>query len=215
MGKGNEFRQPRRRGFDDDLFPMHTSASGRRRPNIASAPGLADELPSEATMKWFNPEKGFGFVTRTQREGDAFLHVSVLQRRAGNRWLRAPNYASRSRWDQRGPQVARILEIDESRAVDEPSRRQRLASPFREQAAVDSSSATEISGTVKWFNVDKGFGFIGADDEGRDIFIHISVVGRAGIDELTDGQRVTMGVVDAPKGREAISVALVGKFRQR
>ena len=46
-------------------------------------------------------------------------------------------------------------------------------------------------GTVKWFNVRKGYGFIAPDEGGKDVFVHISAVGRAGMNELREGQKVS------------------------
>jgi CspA family cold shock protein len=57
------------------------------------------------------------------------------------------------------------------------------------------------SGIVKFFNKDKGFGFIAPDDGSKDIFVHISVVQRAGIPWLEDGMRLSFSTVDDPKGR--------------
>lgn len=51
------------------------------------------------------------------------------------------------------------------------------------------------SGTVKWFNSTKGFGFIQPDDGGQDVFVHISAVERAGMRELRDGQKISYEVV--------------------
>jgi len=51
------------------------------------------------------------------------------------------------------------------------------------------------SGTVKWFNGQKGFGFIQPDDGGKDVFVHISAVERAGMSSLNEGQKVTYEVV--------------------
>jgi CspA family cold shock protein len=51
------------------------------------------------------------------------------------------------------------------------------------------------SGTVKWFNSQKGFGFIQPEDGGKDVFVHISAVERAGLSTLNEGQQVTFDVV--------------------
>lgn len=51
------------------------------------------------------------------------------------------------------------------------------------------------SGTVKWFNGQKGFGFIQPDDGGKDVFVHISAVERAGLRELNEGQKVSYEIV--------------------
>ncbi|RJL18069.1 cold-shock protein [Paracoccus siganidrum] len=59
------------------------------------------------------------------------------------------------------------------------------------------------NGTVKWFNQTKGFGFIAPADGGRDIFVHISAVERAGIRQLNDGQAVTYELESGRDGRES------------
>ena len=59
-------------------------------------------------------------------------------------------------------------------------------------------------GTVKWFNGQKGFGFIQPDDGSRDVFVHISAVERSGMQSLNEGQRVTFDVVaDRRTGKSA------------
>ena len=65
---------------------------------------------------------------------------------------------------------------------------------------------SNLAGTVKWFNGEKGFGFVAGSDGGKDVFVHISVLEQAGLRALSDGQPVIMRVVDTPKGREAISI---------
>jgi CspA family cold shock protein len=57
-------------------------------------------------------------------------------------------------------------------------------------------------GTVKWFNPDKGFGFIQPENGSRDVFVHMSAVDRAGLRTLADGQRVSYSVVEE-RGRQA------------
>ena len=59
------------------------------------------------------------------------------------------------------------------------------------------------NGTVKWFNATKGFGFIQPDSGGRDVFVHISAVERAGLTGLADNQKVTFDVESGRDGRES------------
>ncbi|MDQ0558900.1 CspA family cold shock protein [Rhizobium mesoamericanum] len=60
------------------------------------------------------------------------------------------------------------------------------------------------SGTVKWFNSTKGFGFIQPDDGSTDVFVHISAVERAGLGNLSDGQKITYDLVrDAKSGKNS------------
>jgi cold shock protein len=54
-------------------------------------------------------------------------------------------------------------------------------------------------GTVKWFNSQKGFGFIAPEDGGKDVFVHISAVERAGLNGLNEGQKVSFDIVDDRK----------------
>ena len=60
------------------------------------------------------------------------------------------------------------------------------------------------TGTVKWFNAQKGFGFIQPDDGGTDVFVHISAVERAGLTGLADGQKISYELVsDARSGKKS------------
>jgi CspA family cold shock protein len=64
-------------------------------------------------------------------------------------------------------------------------------------------------GTVKWFNGHKGFGFIQPDDGGKDVFVHISAIQRAGMSNLNEGQKLTFEVVENRKtGRAAAENAV-------
>lgn len=62
------------------------------------------------------------------------------------------------------------------------------------------------TGTVKWFNNSKGFGFIAPDDDGSDIFVHFSAIKADGFRTLKEGQKVTFDVEDGPKGPQAKDV---------
>ncbi len=57
------------------------------------------------------------------------------------------------------------------------------------------------TGTVKWFNTTKGYGFIAPDDGGKDIFVHISAVERAGLKSLADNQKISFEMVSGRDGR--------------
>jgi CspA family cold shock protein len=61
------------------------------------------------------------------------------------------------------------------------------------------------TGTVKWFNTPKGFGFIAPDDGGKDVFVHISAVERAGLQGLNDNQKISYELQAGRDGRESAS----------
>jgi cold shock protein len=65
------------------------------------------------------------------------------------------------------------------------------------------------TGTVKWFNNDKGYGFITPDAEGKDVFVHHSAIGGEGYKSLAEGAKVEYEVEDGPKGPQARSVSVV------
>ena len=174
---------------------------------------MAEGPEADAVVKWFNGQKGFGFVELGDGSGDAFLHIAVLQQAGRQSVLPGSKMRVVTAQGPKGRQVARVIDVDESTASEAPRR------PPREgggggggfgRGARDLSSAVEMTGIVKWFNTEKGFGFIAPEGGGKDVFVHISVLGRSGLAGLAEGQQVSMRVVETPKGREAVSISVPG-----
>jgi len=65
-------------------------------------------------------------------------------------------------------------------------------------------------GTVKWFNTDKGYGFIQPEDGGKDIFVHITAVQAAGLTSLSDNQPIEFELIDGRNGRKSAGELKVG-----
>ncbi len=63
------------------------------------------------------------------------------------------------------------------------------------------------TGTVKWFNPQKGVGFITPDDGGKDVFVHITAVERAGMGPLVEGQKINFEVISEPRGLKAVDLS--------
>lgn len=202
--KDRDSRRPQRRGFDDDNYvPPATFGVAPRDsgPRFDAAP---TGPPILATVKWYNPEKGFGFV-QLPTGGDAFLHVSVVERSGNSTVPPGATLEVRAAPGQKGMQITEILSVDASTALQEQPRRPRPERPYQPS---DQATVEEI-GTVKWYNPDKGFGFIVRDRGGKDIFVHASALNRAGLTELSEGQRVAVDMIEGGKGPEAVGIRLV------
>lgn len=221
MSKGKDFREPRKRGFDDD-GPMPYEPKPRTSRGFGGAPDdgfggapLAGGAPRaavagptvDAVVKWFKADKGYGFVELANGQGDAFLHANALHAAGHENVPAGAKLKVTVGAGAKGAQVTRVIEVDAAGIVERPPRAFGDA-PRPRRVAPDPSTAVAVGGTVKWFDDAKGFGFIASDDGGKDVFVHISVLGPAGVTHLAEGQHVNMRVVDTPKGREAISISL-------
>ena len=71
---------------------------------------------------------------------------------------------------------------------------------------VRKSGFNGMSGVVKWYKPDKGFGFVIPDDGQKDVFVHKTCLEKHGVEVLIPGQRIKMAVKDVPKGREAVTI---------
>jgi CspA family cold shock protein len=196
---------------------------------IAPVPGNA----RTARVKWFSPFKGFGFVQVDGSDRDVFVHVSIVT----NAGLQGLKDGATIQCDigpgNRGDEVKALYSVDDSTAVESapggsPRERNGFGGDRPDRGGFkprrnnfgggdfgggdrggDKTPVGEKTGTVKWFNGKKGFGFISPSDGGKDIFIHFSVLRRSGLQSLDEGQEVRVKVVNGNKGQEADSVELV------
>ncbi len=208
MGQKGRDRTQRRRGFDDEDESGSSAYGGRLWQASRISPNASPSGPAiDAVVKWFNADKGFGFVELADRSGDAFLHAAVLEAAGHTRVDPGSKLSVQVGVGQKGRQVTSVLAVDASTGVPPPANARPPAktSSGREPLA----AATSVEGTVKWFNPEKGFGFVMCEDGQKDVFVHASVVERAGLRGLDEGQRLAMKVVKTQKGREAISLTLI------
>jgi CspA family cold shock protein len=224
MSKGKDFRGPRKRGFDDDgpynydsqrsSRPARSPFGGGGFPEMAPPSGGGSETSVDAIVKWFKSDKGFGFVELSNGTGDAFLHIGAVQSAGYDTLPPGAKLKVVVTNSVKGQQVARVLEVDTAgaaeRAPPPPPRAGGFggSAPRPRRQAPDPSTAVPVAGKVKWFDEAKGFGFVQSNDGGKDVFVHISILGPAGVNHLAEGQPVTMQVVDTEKGREALSISV-------
>ncbi len=200
---------PPARGRDEPYVPRDSFVprGGDRAPPGFGGPRATPSGPETgAVVKWFNAEKGFGFVELENGGGDAFLHISVLSR-AGHQTVQ-PGAQLRVLVTpgQKGPQIAEVNSVTEGTAPVQTSSYAAERPRPAPRAPVDASMAVEMRGTVKWFNAEKGFGFVMPDGGGKDVFVHISALNRGGLAGLEPNQTVRMQVADGRRGPEAVSV---------
>ena len=217
-------RPSRRRGFDDD-FSFDRAPPGelpRAAPSWPSSAGFGPE--HDATVKWFNPEKGFGFVALSDGSGDAFLHANTLNQSGHNAVSPGATLRVRIGQGQKGRQVSEVISVDESTATPSASRgagmgaggggpRGPAGGGFADRGApprrgAPTGPSVEMQGTVKWYNATKGFGFVAPSEGGKDVFVHASALQRAGVMQLAEGQTIWMDVVQGAKGPEATSIRI-------
>lgn len=149
-------------------------------------------------IKWFDVAKGYGFVvpesvSEADLQGDVMLHISCLRAYGESYADEGARIVCDAVRSERGWQVENIIEMDRPRAV--------LA---REQGAAPEPETV----VVKWFNATKGFGFVNRPNSEVDIFVHISVLRRGGIDSVDSGTLLEATIEAGPKGDHVSSATL-------
>jgi len=160
----------------------------------AGGGGMPPQVVGEGKgiVKFFNPQKGFGFIVRDDGGEDVFVHISAVEQ-AGLTDLADGQPLEFTLVDRGGRISATNLRIEgEPMAVERAER-----GPQRQL------TGEKASGTVKFFNAMKGFGFIQRDDGQPDAFVHISAVERAGMPTLNEGDRLEFELEVDRRGKYA------------
>ena len=159
--------------------------------------GMPPQVVGEGkgVVKFFNPQKGFGFIVRDDGGEDVFVHISAVEQ-AGLTDLA----------DGRGGRISATdlkiegepMEVVRSSAPREGGREGGFGGGPQRQL-----TGEKAQGTVKFFNSMKGFGFISRDDGQPDAFVHISAVERAGLPTINEGDRFEFDIEVDRRGKYA------------
>lgn len=162
---------------------------------------VGEQETVEGVVKWFDPDRGFGFIVCDQLDGDVLLHANVLR-----------NFGQSSVAD--GAQVSivvartdRGLQANEVLTIDVPDGEAVPASGAPEELdSIDLMTVPLVAGRVKWFDRIKGFGFANVWGQKEDVFIHIEVLRRSGLAELQPGEAIALRVTEGRRGAMAVQV---------
>lgn len=171
---------------------------GNRGPQACRVRVIGDQptntlLGVLGTVTWYEPTKGYGFITPDGGGAEIFVHSSAIV--GGGVILEEQRVAFLIVDGEKGPQADHLLP---------------LGAQTTQQAVPDDGA----DGTVSWFDVDKGFGFIAPAAGGADVFVHIRAL-TGGLIELREGDRVMYDVTVGEKGPQARDVSLAGRTKPR
>jgi CspA family cold shock protein len=156
--------------------------------------GMPPQVVGEGkgVVKFFNPQKGFGFIVRDDGGEDVFVHISAVEQ-AGLTDVADGQPLEFTLVDRGGRISATNLRIE-----GEP-----MAVERAERAPERKLTGEKATGVVKFFNAMKGFGFIQRDDGQPDAFVHISAVERAGMPTLNEGDKLEFEIEVDRRGKYA------------
>ena len=151
----------------------------------------------EGRVKWFDPAKGYGFVVPDpspeggELKRDVLLHISVMRKFGRDSAPEGARIVCHVATRDTGFQVHEVLELSADSADE----------------GAEAVGPLEVV-LVKWFNRTKGYGFVQRRDDPEDIFIHMVVVRKAGVEDLQPGQTLLASIGKGQKGRHIVSAKL-------
>ena len=149
-------------------------------------------------VKWFDIDKGFGFLVLQDGGSDVLLHANVLKNFGRTSVSEDTKIEFEFLETDKGRQVSTIYNIQNSEDIKNPKKNDQSINKFTD---VDFYPAR-----VKWFNKSKGFGFANIFKSNDDIFLHIETLKRSGLSDLETGEAIVLSVKEGPLGKMAETI---------
>ena len=153
-------------------------------------------------VKWFDPDKGFGFILADEGGPDILLHANVLRNYGQSSVADGAAMEVMVQQTQRGVQAVEVVVITPPEGAMAPLLDDLAHTQPEEILALPLEPAR-----VKWFDKGKGFGFANVFCRSEDVFIHIEELRRSGLADLQPGEAVCLRIVEGKRGRMAVQVA--------
>ncbi len=164
--------------------------------------------PQRATVKWFNATKGFGFVT-LEDGSDAFCHASALASLPSPDLQQGAIIYCEVGPGQRGMQVTRVHSVEAPSDAPQMHGGGGGGGPRPQRPPPrDAAPGPMGDGHVKFFNEQKGFGFVVPESGGADVYVHASALRRSGLSSLAPEQKVRFSTRQGTKGVEVDRIEL-------
>ena len=160
--------------------------------------GDSGSVELRGKVKWFNAVKGYGFLALDGDDTDAFLHVTTL-RQSGHEDLKpGATVVCAGVRGPKGWQVMKVIEVDPSTCV--------TAAPKQIALPEGVAVGDYVSALVKWYNNERGYGFVTREAAEGDVFVHAAVLRRHGMEALTPGQKVMVRIAEGQKGLQVVEI---------
>ncbi len=171
-------------------------------PGVAADAGAPDGPQVRGRVKWFDPQKGFGFIVPDAGGPDILLHANVLRAFGQGSVGDGAEIEVIVHETRRGLQASAVIDIVVPAMVP--------VSDMDELGGLSPEAVADLAlepARVKWFDRARGFGFANVFGREDDVFLHIEVLRRSGFSEVQPGEALCLRIIEGRRGRMAVLVA--------